>query len=85
MVIAGAIGFTMLFFGGSCKNAELRAKNENGTCQHIHNDDLAVALLSIGFIFVLSLWIVVFICALFIACGVFLDVLMNIENCMVPS
>lgn len=68
VIVTGAIGLPMAYFGDKCKNAELRAENKNDTCKHIHNDESAAALLWIGFIFSLPLQIVVMICLYYCAC-----------------
>lgn len=68
LLITSFIGSPMVYYGSSCKNAELRAENKNGTCKDIHNDESAAALLWIGVIFVAPLQIVVGIVSLYVLC-----------------
>ena len=68
VVVTGAIGLPMAYYGDKCINAELRAQNKNDTCKDIHNDDSAKALLYIGFILSLPFQIVVFIIMCYCAC-----------------
>lgn len=64
----------MVYFGNSCKNAELREEHKNGTCKDIHNDESALALLVIGYIFatpfMIIAGIVAFVIQIYCMCAI---------------
>ena len=68
LLVAATIGSVMLYYGGSCENAEKREENKNSTCKHIHNDDSAAALTWIGFILRLPLLISFIILVVYCFC-----------------
>jgi len=67
VLVSTGLGTICLYYGGNCKNVELRA-NHTDICKDIHNDDSAKALQAFGWIFVTPFLIACFAATDFVMC-----------------